>query len=60
MLTAMRGSNKKAPAAIPFVRKLCAPLGEEEIREAEQRFAQYARIVIGIFERIEREKHSGR
>jgi len=53
----MEGPNEK-PHTIHFIRKLCARLGEEEVREVEQRFAQYIRIIIKITERTESEKNS--
>jgi hypothetical protein len=39
---------------IRFVGKFCAHLGEEEITAAEKRLAAYMKIMIEIFERVER------
>jgi len=38
------------PQQIPFIRKLCAHLSEEEIEEAEARFMQYVAICRDIAE----------
>ncbi|MBS1619284.1 MAG: hypothetical protein JST76_12240 [Bacteroidetes bacterium] len=41
---------------IPFIRELCRNRSEEEIREAEQTFRRYLRLVRRICERLEREE----
>jgi len=40
-----KGTEKRS---IPFIRKLCAHLSEEEIEAAEERFRQYIRIGLEI------------
>lgn len=41
---------------LAFIRKLYPDLNEEELREAENNFKEYADVVIGIYARIAREK----
>lgn len=45
----MKNGNKKRP--IPFVRRLCAHLSEEEIEEAEERWRQYIALAVQIHRR---------
>ena len=40
---------------LPFVRKLCAHLSEDELQEAEASFRRYVEIARGIHERIRHE-----
>ena len=43
----MKKPSIKRP--IPFVRKLCAHLSEQEIEEAEERVRQYIRLGLEIY-----------
>lgn len=41
---------------IPFIRKRCAHLNEEEMLKAEERFRQHLRICMDIYYRLEKEE----
>ncbi len=41
---------------IPFVRELCKHKTEEEIREAEENFREYLRLLMKVSHRIARNK----
>lgn len=51
--------NKKPPQ-IPFIRKLCAHLSDDEIEAAEARFMSYVAVCRGIAESmIDKDKAEG-
>ena len=45
----MKKNDKKRP--IPFVRRLCAHLSDEEIEEAEENLRKYIRLALQIHRR---------
>lgn len=51
----MHQQNRKTPE-LPFIRRLCGHLSEQELVEAEASFWRTVEIVRGIHERIERER----
>ena len=48
--------SDEKPPELPFVRKLCAHLPEDEIQDAEARFMRYVAICMEIAESIRRKE----